>query len=84
MFMFDDVFREWRAADQAARSAEKAAFDEAMLGRCEAPSFEKTEQIRSLRTRANNLFDLAMARMSELAGVDYQNNPAGSASRSQE
>jgi hypothetical protein len=63
-----DLFREWRAADQAARNAEKAMFDLAMLaldGQCHPPSANDAQQIKALRQKANELFDLAMAKMNE-------------------
>jgi hypothetical protein len=63
-----DLFREWRAADQAARNAEKAMFDLAMLaldGQCHPPSANDAQQIKALRQKANELFDLAMAKMND-------------------
>jgi hypothetical protein len=74
-----DIFKEWRAADQAARAAEQAMFAEAMLaldGLCHPPSPIHAQQVKTLRQSANELFELAMAQMGEFAGKSSSNAPA--------
>jgi hypothetical protein len=63
-----DLFEAWRLADQAARTAERSLFCEAMRsvdGMCDFPSSAKTEHGKNLRARANELFEIAMAKMNE-------------------
>lgn len=60
----DDVFKEWRKADLAARDAERAMFEQAMLafdGLSSPTSKIDAQQVKALRQRANELFHLAMA-----------------------
>jgi hypothetical protein len=63
-----ELFERWRLADQKARTAERLLFCEAMRSRqamCEFPSSAKREQAKNLRASANELFELAMAKMNE-------------------
>ena len=63
--MLDDnsVFHEWRAADRQAQSQEQAitkASLRALEGKGEAPSDDEREKARTLRQRADALFQRAM------------------------
>lgn len=62
--MTRDIFEAWREADMAARDAERAMFEQAMLafaGLGRPTSKIDAEQVKALRQRANALFNLAMA-----------------------
>jgi hypothetical protein len=63
-----DLFQKWRIANQAAMLAAKATFVKAVLaldGKGEPPSQTETDEVRTLRGLADDLFELAMARMGE-------------------
>ena len=63
-----DLFQKWRIANQAAMLAAKAAFVKAVLaldGKGEPPSPAETDEVRTLRGLADDLFELAIARMGE-------------------
>jgi len=63
-----DLFEAWRSADQAARIAERSVFCQAMRaldGMCEFPSPATKGLSRNLRAKANELFEIAMAKMDE-------------------
>lgn len=65
-----DLFHEWRVANRAAAAAEKAMFDASMLaldGKGEPPSQAEALRIRRLHAAADDLFQLAMAQMGEMA-----------------
>jgi hypothetical protein len=59
----DSVFHEWRAADRQAHAQERAmtkASLSALEGKGEAPSDDEREKARTLRQRADALFQRAM------------------------
>lgn len=65
-----DLFQEWRAANRMATAAERAmlhASIQALECKGEPPSANEAQRIRRLRAAADDLFQLAMAHMGELA-----------------
>lgn len=65
-----DLLQEWRAANRIATAAERAMLNaslRALERRGEPPSPDEAQRVRRLRAAADDLFQLAMARMGELA-----------------
>lgn len=65
-----DLFQEWRVAHRAATAAEKDMLNASILaldGKGEPPSQAEALRVRRLRATADNLFQLAMAQMAEMA-----------------
>jgi hypothetical protein len=65
-----DLFHEWRAANRIAAAAEKAMLKDsirALEGKGEPPSPADACRLKRLRADADDLFQLAMAQMGELA-----------------
>ena len=65
-----DLFQEWRVANRVASTAERAmldAFFRALDGKGEPPSQAEAQRVRRLRAAADELFQLAMAQLGELA-----------------
>ena len=63
-----DLLQTWRNANQAAVVAAKAVLVKSILaldGRGEPPTAAETEQVRTLRCMADDLFELTLARSCE-------------------
>lgn len=65
-----DLFQEWRVANRIATAAERAMLNasiQALDGKGEPPSPSEAQRVKRLRATADNLFQLAMAQMGEMA-----------------
>jgi len=65
-----DLFQEWRLANRVATAAERAMLNasiQALEGKGEPPSPAEAQRAKGLRRAADDLFQLAMAHMRELA-----------------
>jgi hypothetical protein len=65
-----DLFQKWRVANRVATAAERAMLNaslRALDGDGEPPSPAEAQRVRGLRTTADDLFQLAMAQLGELA-----------------
>jgi hypothetical protein len=65
-----DLFQAWRVANRAATAAEKDMLNASILaldGKGEPPSQAEALRVKRLRATADDLFQLAMAQMAELA-----------------
>ena len=63
-----DLFQQWRTANNTAMVAAKATLVKSILaldGEGDPPTPDETEAVRSLRSLADDLFELAIARMGE-------------------
>jgi hypothetical protein len=67
-----DLFQEWRVANRVATTAERAVLNasiRALDGQGEPPSQAEAQRVRRLRATADELFQLAMAQLGELAVI---------------
>jgi hypothetical protein len=67
---YENLFKEWRAADRQAHLLEKALTQASLIAletRGEAPSPQQRDRARRLRQAADDLFALAMAEMKSQA-----------------
>lgn len=67
-----DLLQEWRDANRIATAAERAMLNasiRALERKGEPPTQAEAQRVRQLRATADDLFQLAMARMGEMAGM---------------